>query len=244
MPNDIKVVLPPDMKPEHTIRFGDAAKLHDPCSFTHKGIITAPADYDAVMKADNGIDKKDTVITANYTHRTITMTLFQTKPWKSTITGALAVHPELESFGINDRKKRYLVSELYDMLKFKARYFVKREQHAKLLAAIKEFDAKISVAIQDKDNLKGNMLQKRATEITSNLDLQFELRIPVFSHESKDSSKWGSFIVEINVGTDGNEVIFHFESESLYHYMRATTEQAFEDELQKFEGRYPIIRSY
>lgn len=220
---------------ELTIREGEAPKLYDPEKVELSGTITAPADF--AEKRKSIIPQLETNVLADYTKRTIKLTISENSKFKSIITGTLETFPELADMHING-KKTYSHKELLDMIKFKGAYFKNKEEHTTLLTALKNFDAKVNQVFANANDYKGAAATQKVVEIKTNVGLEFTLAIPMFT-----GGDITSFLVDINVDINNGGVIFWLESVQLHDLMVKGTETEFEKQLSRLSD-YVIIKTW
>lgn len=220
---------------EIIVREGAAANVYDPETVSVSGTIHAPADF--AEKRKSKIEPLKTNVVADYTKKTIVLTVNEDSKFKTTITGTLDDFPELKDMSING-KKTFSHRELLDLIKFKGSYFKNKEQHVKLLTDLKNFDAKVNQEFQNANDFKGAQATKRIVDIKTNIGLEFILAIPVFT-----GGEVISFMVDICVDINNGGVIFWLESVELHDLQTKTIEEEFKTQLARL-GEYIIIKKW
>lgn len=241
--NELNITVQPnaDGKPQIlTILHGEAVKplaLKEPLIINHTGILDTPANWIEKRKLVEGFDPLVCSVVADYKTRKLTLVIDEKNYYKTTITGVLKLHPELESLGINEQKT-YDEKELYEKLKFMERFFSNKDAYQKLMTGLKEFKAKVNAAFTNINDLKGSIALQKVYDIKTGLDLDFMLNMPVFAAGVNQSFK-----VEINVGLDGGDVCFWLVSVNLHTSIETETENMFETELKRLAD-YAIVKQY
>lgn len=220
---------------ELTIREGKALELKPNEKVTLSGTITAPGDY-AQVRATT-YDKLKCNVIANYTSRTIVLTINEGDPLASTIKGTLDIFPELETLGIN-KNRMYSEKELYSKLNFFGRYFTDREAHKELLTRLQQFKAKVHRDFVNADDYKGTAAIEKITKIEHEIPLVFQLNIPIFTGTAPKK-----FIVNINITATDGGISFWFESVELHEIISRETDSIFSQELNRL-ANFLVIKQW
>lgn len=187
---------------------------------------TALKPTSSYEKTDSDWDEFKMLVTVDVSNGVI---VFQedcmTNEGSSTITGKITKDPLLNSLGINSSKK-YTSLELGDLLKMNRLLFADRDKHMTLIAALKDFKAKIDTEIQSSNDNKGNKLSHFGQKMSHEYDLTFVLKSPVIKNGPEHSFK-----VEINHDIRDKQVEFWLESVELHEilldsFKKLVTEQA------------------
>lgn len=210
---------------ELIIREGKAPDILQPVSVKLKGTITAPGDY-ALTRATTYEKLKCNVI-ANYTSRTIVLTIDESSPLASVITGTLDIFPELEALGIN-KNKMYSEKELFTRINFFGRYFKDKEAHKELTSKLQQFKAKVHRSFTNADDYKGAAAVEKITNIEHSIPLRFELTIPIFTGTPPKT-----FFVDICVTANDGGISFWFESIDMHEIISRETDSIFASELAR-----------
>jgi len=220
---------------EIIIREGSAANVYDPEQIILSGIISAPADFAASRKEK--IDALKTNVVADYTEKTIILTINEDSKFKTIISGRLEDFPELKEMCVNG-KKLFTHRELLELIKFKGGYFKNKEQHTSLITSLKKFEAKVDQEFQNANDFKGAQATKKVVDIKTNLGLEFTLAIPIFT-----GGEVISFLVDINVDVNNGGVIFWLESVELHDLQTKATDTEFTKQLTRLK-EYVIIKKW
>lgn len=221
-----------------TILEGEAATplpLREPKVLNLNGVLKTPGDF--VEKRRETFDKLEANVVANFTNRTIELTIDEKNYYSHKITGKLTENEELKTLGINNNKI-YTENKLREKLTFYRRHFKSSDEYAKLLAALKKFNAKIAQEFVNEQNNQGSAKLQRAYEIKHEIPLQFTLEMPVFNGYEKHI-----FGVNINLQLADNTVCFWFESIDLHEKLETLTDVLMEGELARLND-YAIVRTY
>lgn len=244
--SDIRVTLPPDAIPgEYIFRQGAAEIINEPVPVILSGIITAPGDFlDTRKKVITTEDDKKNVVStnrchviANYKDKTIKFVVNENSKYATVVTGKLEFLPELKTLGINE-EKFYDKNKLYSAMRFLGPWFKNKDLHVKFLEKLKKFEGDIAVEFKNQNDHKGKVNLSRVYEIKTNLNLTFQLMMPVFAG---GVSKL--FTVDINLDLRDSDVVFWLESTDLHEALTAETTSLFEKELKRFAG-IAIIKTW
>jgi hypothetical protein len=217
------------------IREGKAPEIYDPLAIVLNGTITAPADF--ADKRKEVISPLETNVVANFTDRTIRLTVNESSRFKTEIKGTLEMFADLAEMQING-KKTYTSIEFLNMIKFKGSYFKDKEQHTSLLGALKAFEAKVAQEFQNANDYKGAAATKKVVDIKTNVGLEFSLSLPIFT-----GGEHTSFLVDVCVDINNGGVIFWLESIQLHDLITKGTEHEFKKQLDRLMD-YVIIKTW
>ena len=213
---------------ELTIREGKALDLKPKEKVSLSGTITAPGDY-ALTRAST-FDKLSCNVLANYTSRTIVLTINEGDPLASTIKGTLDIFPELETLGVN-KNRMYSEKELYSKLNFFGRYFSDKAAHKDLLTKLQQFKAKVQRDFVNADDYKGTAAIEKITKIEHEIPLSFQLNIPIFTGGAHKT-----FTVNINITATDGGISFWFESVDMHEIISRETDSIFSLELDRLSN--------
>lgn len=220
---------------ELVILTGQARPHEYPEILSLSGTIVAPADFAEQRKPT--IEALNTHVVADYTKRTITLVCNEASKYKTTVKGSLLTFPDLLDFTIN-AKKTYSQKALLELVKFKGPYFKTPEQHTELISKLKKFESKVEQTFESANDYKGAAATKKVVEIKTNLVLEFDLCIPVFT-----GGRVEKFKVDICVDCDSTGPIFWLESVDLHSIIIKATEAAFDEQLKRLSN-YVIIKTW
>lgn len=220
---------------EIVIRKGDALPLKEPKVINLSGIITTPADW--VAKRVTTIEQLKTHVVADYTNRTITLTIDEENHYQIVIAGKLEIFPELSKLSINGNST-YDEKELLKKLNFFGRWFTDKSAHKELLSRLQSFKAKVNMTFTNADDFKGTAAIEKLTKIEHEIPLEFVLSIPVFAGGEEKSFK-----VEICVSVRDGGISFWLESVELHEIISKVTDEIFEKELARLSD-YAIVKKW
>lgn len=112
------------------------------------------------------------------------------------IGGKLILSEEFKRFGINQGK--YITGmELSDLIRMNRTCFESKAKAMELVTIMRNFKAKVTNEIEASDDKKGNVSQLRRQTVEGNQPPSFELNIPIFKGQPKQT-----FTVEIDIDPD------------------------------------------
>lgn len=145
----------------------------------------------------------------------------------SGISGSLIVNPDLAMLGIN-QTKTFSATELVKHLRFNKFYFADTSQHSKLVDQFQNFNATINQEIKKVNDNKGNIDDVYRASVKSNVDLTFNVKMPVFIGEPDKI-----FGIEIACEATSNSVKFWLESPDLVELLKKDTEELINKQLDR-----------
>lgn len=171
-------------KAELIIRKGEAAKLYDPERIEIKGNIDSPARW--LEKRHTEIDQKTAHVIVNRDAMVILLITEETSKFKTQVAGQLQISTELRKFGINTGD--YISNfDMADRIKLLRSYFETQSQAMKLVTELRNFKAKVDREIELSDDKRGNARQLRSQIVESNLPDKFNINVPVFKGQDKQT---------------------------------------------------------
>lgn len=216
------------------IRTGEAPKLLDdiePSAVRLKGTIDAPAEF--YKKRKHLTDPNKCHVLYDKLKGTIKLVVdeqFDTKNF--IVEGSVIENPDLLAFKINRAQNSYWQpKELQEFLKLNRAYFTDREAHAKILASLQNFKAKIQHEIEDVNNNRGNDTQVRITTLENQFAENFVLCIGIYKGQSKSTFK-----VDVCCRVRDRNVEFWFESVELKEIQMTAIDTLMAEQLKAFDG--------
>jgi hypothetical protein len=216
------------------IRTGNAPKLLDdiaPSPVRLSGTIDAPAEF---YKKRKGLtDPNRCHVVYDKLKGTIKLVIDEQYESKNfIIEGSVIENPDLLAFKINRGQNSYWQpKELHEFLKLNRAYFSDREAHAKILASLQNFKAKIQHEIEDVNNNRGNDTQVRITTLENQFAENFVLNIGIYKGKAKST-----FRVDVCCRVRDRNVEFWFESVELKEIQMTAIDTLMEEQLKTFEG--------
>jgi hypothetical protein len=214
---------------EIVVREGNAAVIHEPEIITLTGVITSPGEF--LKKRTSVVDEArlKTHLTYSKESRWIKLVVDEENHFRTTIKGELHLNPYLAEYGIN-KKKTWTTKDLAQFLKMRKAHFADREQCLQMVANLTKFNAEINTKIQSEDDSKGNKLDSFATQLKTNLGLEFTLKMKVFKGQEEHAFK-----VEICVDARDKGVTMWLESEELNTIEIDKSDEIINAEVAKFK---------
>lgn len=217
------------------IRTGEALPLKEPNKVALSGVLTCVGDF--VDKRKDTIKPLAAHVVANYTQRTIELVTDEDDHYYTTVSGTLAIYPELEKLHIN-ADRTYDEKELMRKLNFFGRWFEDKDAFISLLKKLQQFKAKIQQDFTNADDYKGTAAVEKLTKIEHTIPLEFVLNIPIFTGQPPRTFK-----VNICVGARDGGVSFWLESVEMHELISKETDELFEKELARL-SEYVIIKQW
>ena len=116
--------------------------------------------------------------------------------FNDTIYGKLIISPEFKKFGINSGE--YTTGlQLSDLIRMNRSYFEDKTKAMELVTIMRNFKATVTTQLEMSDDKKGNTAQLRRQTVEGNQPPSFELCIPIFKGQPKQT-----FTVEIDIDPD------------------------------------------
>lgn len=171
---------------EIIIRTGEADKILHPGPLKIEGNIDAPARFIEVRK--EVIDRLQSHCLVSKTEGTIK--LVTNEGWendKQTITGKIETGKLYRDLGINDPGKSYGPKDLSKRFKLLRSIFPDRAEHAKVVATLNKFEAKVKSEITDTNDQRGNKTLAFQQAVESNVPEAFTLNLPLIEGEEPTS---------------------------------------------------------
>ena len=223
---------------ELVIREGSAPNIELEKGISITGNILAPGEF--YLKRKSIIDALKDVTNVIYSKRNLEKLFINLEinerfsDQKTKINGELKLSDDFKEFSINS-KKTFDLKELFNLLRFKKRFFVSPDEYASVTVGLQNFSAGSSVQVEQKNDFKGNTTQslKRNTELK--MQLSFSLNIEIFEGMGKIT-----FPVEINFEMADGRTIFWLESIDLPELIEKDVDKAFSNILSTFSD-FPCI---
>lgn len=179
---------------EVIIRTGEALKPHDPNVVLIHGVIESP--YKWLEKRKDTIDQGQCSVIVNREVMEIGLYINEHDFFSDTIYGNLKLSQEFKKFGINSGD--YITGlELSDLIRMNRSCFADKSKAMELVTIMRNFKATVTTQLEMSDDKKGNTAQLRRQTVEGNQPPAFELCIPIFKGQSKQS-----FTVEIDIDPD------------------------------------------
>lgn len=215
---------------EVTVRTGEAPEVRYPTPIIINGILNAPSQF---LIGKEVIDQETHLRIYNQEGKLELYLKDTDKESMSVITGALKKNPDLVDFKINN-DHRYSISDFLRFIKTKRYFFTNPSDHAKLVANMQKWGAKIeTVLVQENDN-KGNsnfQIEQKVRAVEGLVD-KFSLSIPIFQGDAALK-----FNVEIGLDPKNTAVLLYLYSDELFELELTRREKLMGEALKEFEDK-------
>lgn len=172
----------------------------------------------------------NTIVTTNKDAGTITIQTDPNSYYGTTVIGKLELSEALKAFRINE-KGTMSQKDVIDILKFNKVHFRDRLQQDALLRCYQAFSYKTETDGGNKTDTRGNKAASFNKTVTTDLPIDFVLKIPIFKGEDTKE-----FRVEICLDVTDGSARFWFESVELHELIEIEKEIIFKRELTLCEG--------
>lgn len=159
----------------------------------------------------------------------------QGNPWESSYKGQLKHDPRFEKFGINSGKS-YTTLELADFFKMNRSLFEKKDEAMRLVKELRNFKAKVDKDLENADDGRGNRKFLIAEKVDSNIPEAFNLHLPVFKGQEKQT-----ITVEIGIGTDYSCTLI---SPDVADYIEEIRDKIMNTEIDKIKDQFSVLRVF
>jgi hypothetical protein len=177
-----------------TIRTGEALKLQDPEPLDYLGIIDTPLRWLTKRKGTLNLTKCNVVVDRD--NMGVVLNINERDYFNDKIAGRLNVSAEFKKFGINSGE--YTTGlQLSDLIRMNRSCFNDKKKAMELVTIMRNFKATVTTQLEMFDDKKGNTAQLRRQTVEGNQPPSFELCIPIFKGEPKQT-----FTVEIDIDPD------------------------------------------
>jgi hypothetical protein len=151
----------------------------------------------------------------------------------SEITGALLMNPEFLEWGINTNTTRS-PKELAAFIKMNRYFFSDRMKAMSLVTELTNFKAKIDKEIEKTDDFRGNKRELLDQKINSNLPESFDIEIPIFKGQSKQT-------INVEILITGDNFQCYLQSPDTIDLIRETRDTIIDEQIKKIEELAPGI---
>lgn len=208
---------------------GDALSPKHPEAVKFGGILSAPADY-LERKQGNWAPEKCHV-RVDFEGMKIELYTNENTFNGDVITGGLRLSKALLKFQINTGELygNHDLSALFRVNKF---WFDSPEDHARIIAELNKFSAKVQTAIDAHKNNSGSTLNRFEQDVTGiSWNRVFALNIPLFEGYPRVRIP-----VEIGIMPQGNAVKLFLESPEIYELIEGHKAQLIEAQIARFDA--------
>lgn len=179
---------------EIIIRHGEAHRVFDPVGVDIKGTINAPLLY--LKNRYSTLTAIACMVIVSIVEGMITLTINEHNEIHDRIQGSIRIHPNIESFGINNGK--YVSPEdMSNFLRARKHLFESQATYTDVFTALRNFRAKVNQQINAIKDDSGNFEKKKEQAVEHNIPKTFKLNLSIFKGMPKVS-----FEVEFLVNKD------------------------------------------
>lgn len=152
------------------------------------------------------------------------------------IVGRLIPNPDIAKLKINVSGSRMSTKDLTDLLKFNRFLFRDKDQNARIIENLQKFKLTAQKHIEANDDSRGNVKDLYEIKNESNVDLGFDLMLPVYVGQPAKS-----FRVDINYTVRERQIDVWLESAELAELLRSEAMRIIDSELKRFPEEYVFI---
>ncbi len=163
---------------ELVIRHGDAAPIREPKIVVLDGVIDAPAEF--FRKRPDQVKKESAHVLFSFREMTIALILDEKDHFGGKIIGKLIDNPELKPFKINSGSGSFTVQTLKELFKTSRGFFASADENLKAISNLEKFRLNAELVIEKDGDDRGNKREMIEQKVTANVDLSFNLNLPVF----------------------------------------------------------------
>lgn len=232
MSEQLSIALPEGAQPgEYIIRQGKAEEVHNITPLTLSGDFGAPAEY---VQKRGYVKREDwkTSCHAIFDKKKLSITFVEgeQEKGKTTVTGALRIHPFLDALKIND-PTGHRKDDLLNIVRYKGHYFADRTAHKELVNLLRNWESSTKTDIKDSNSRTGQV------EKSVNIDAKtpvagktFTVSVPFFEGHEKMPV---TFTIEVE--PSGGIPFLYLISETFEELWESAVEAKFEDQRPTFE---------
>lgn len=179
---------------EIVIRTGEALEQQEPARVSIIGILDTPLRW--LEKRAGDIDERSCYVAFCREKMAIELIINEHDYYKDEVEGRLQLSPEFQKFGINGGQ--YMTGlQLSDMIRMNRSFFTDKTKAMELVTIMRNFKATVTTQLEASDDKRGNTAQVRRQTVEGNQPPSFELCIPIFKGQPKQT-----FTVEIDIDPD------------------------------------------
>lgn len=182
------------------------------------------------------LDQKECHVVVNREKLSMMLVINESDFYNSgSVTDKLEYHHKLKEFGIN-LGKTWEPNLLGQFFKLNRVYFEDRTENMTVVAALKDFKAKVGVSIEKMKNESGSFADNYSGAVTSNLPGSFKLNIPVFKGMPKESLE-----VEFFAHVNGRDVELELMSPGAVQTLEEVRDSVFDMQITSIREIAPDI---
>ncbi len=209
---------------ELIIRTGEAQPHEPKVAVALNGTIESVLDF--AKKREKEINKQQSHVIINRKSQSITLKInegngknYETSEY--TISGKMVLHEYIEELKIN-KQGSFTIPQLINLFKLNRRFFASRGDHAQMVSALTNFQAKTEIEFANTNDFKGSTANSKITKVKHDVPLNFEMKIPVF-----EGMEEVQFRVEIEVVPENGSLSCSFISVECAELIDAAVKETF-----------------
>lgn len=216
-----------DKVQEIVIREGEALPLKEPRRVIVNGVLHAPSSFMQNRKELLAVTRSHLIVCEK--QGTLKFVTLEDDAYGNEISGSLKPAGIIEEFGINDTRKFYADKELAKFFRKMEYFFQDKAEHKKIIASLMAFQAKITTAIENTKDTKGNAKSVFEKTVEKEVPDSFVMTAPIF-----EGYPAITFNVDICAEATSQSVSFYLESAELFMLEEEYKKKLLEEEVQKF----------
>lgn len=234
MEKEVQVTVTDETK-EVVIRHGQAAEIEKKQAVSLSGDFSSVIDFET--KRRKQISEKDSHIIINTEKMEIIFVVNESDRVRHTVSGAMMLHPFIKEMHINEDHE-YTIPGLLKLLKLNRRFFMTKTDHANMVKALSEFQAKTETTFVNSNDYKGSTAFSLVRKVTSEIPLEFQMKIPIFI-----GTEEREFQVKVEVVPDGTSLVCSLVSVELAEMMEEITKAEIQKVKSHFEKYVQIVQT-
>ncbi len=208
--------------------------VHNETGLTLSGTIQAPGNFIDKRNSQNPLDRCN--IQYSFQGLYIKLTTMENHPLKYNVDGVLKPNPDIVRLKVNTKEKFSGVKDLTQHLRFNRYFFADKEENNKIITNLQNFRVAAQKIIESKDDLRGNQLDHFEIKNESNIDLSFNLSMPIYIGQPNKKFK-----VEIAYDVREKSIDVWLESPELVELLKENAVEIIQKELERFPKEFVLI---
>lgn len=208
------------------------------------GTITAPGNFvekrfkglsKEVVVSEDQHERERTNVQYSFSNGEIVLRMSENEEVFYEVSGKLQKNKDIEILKINTGSK-LSVQDLSNHLRMKRFFFSDKDQHARLMQNLQTFKVEANKVIEAQNDNRGNARDLYEIKNTSNVDLSFDVTLPIFVGEPQKRFK-----VEILYAVRERAIEVWLESVEIEEALKADAQGIIEKELQRLPKEFVFI---
>lgn len=222
------------LKVDHTYENIQQKIYHEITGVSLEGDIKAPGNF--ITKRQKQALEKRCHVLYNYREGYIKLVTKENHPLKYNITGKLMEHPWLTALRINVKGATTGVKELTDLLKKYRFLFADRAENTKIIGNLQKFRVEATKFIETHNDNAGNQKDYFEVKASSNIDLEYVLKMPVFIGQPEKTFK-----VTVCYNVRERNIELWLESPELIELLADESQKIIDEELKRIPETFVFI---